>query len=84
MSEKDYTVDDFENMIYALGVELGDPMTGLVVKTLQRNFYEEFKEFDLMSAFDCMVDEVNRVNKLILLHDILIGLCREDLEKLLE
>ena len=82
MDEED-TVDDIEKMIYALGVLLADPMSGLLVKTLQRNFYEEFKDFTLMEAFECMVDEVNRVDKVIELHDILVDCSREDLERLI-
>ena len=58
-------------------------MSGLLVKTLQRNFYEEFKDFTLMEAFECMVDEVNRVDKVIELHDILVDCSREDLERLI-
>lgn len=77
------SVDDFIDMIYALGVLLGDE-NGLIAKTLQKNFYEEFKDFSLMEAFDCMVDEVNRVNKVIELHDILAETSREDLERLLK
>lgn len=76
------SVDDFIDMIYALGVLLSDE-NGLISKTLQRNFYEEFKEFTLMEAFECMVDEVNRLNKVIELHDILAESSREDLERLL-
>lgn len=83
MTEKKYTPDDLEDMIYELGVELSDPMGGLVVKTLQRNFFEEYKEFSLMDAFECMLDEVNRVNKIIELHDVLVDLDRTDLESLL-
>ena len=83
MSDEEYTVDDIEKMIYELGVLLADPMSGLMIRTLQRNFYEEFKDFTLMEAFDCMVDEVNRVNKVIELHDILAETSREDLERLL-
>ena len=81
--DKEYTVDDIEKMIYELGVLLADPMSGLMIRTLQRNFYEEFKDFTLMEAFDCMVDEVNRVDKVIELHDILVDCSREDLERLL-
>ena len=77
------SVDDFIDMIYALGVLLGDE-NGLIAKTLQKNFYEEFKDFTLMEAFECMVDEVNRVNKVIELHDILAEASREDLERLLK
>ena len=82
--DKDYTVDDVEDMIYKLGVELADPMSGLIVRTLKRNFFEEFKDFDVIDAFDCMVDEVNRVQSLIELHDILVEASREDLERLLK
>lgn len=83
MTDKEYTVDDLEKMIHKLGVELSDPITGLMVRNLKRNFFEEFKDFDVIEAFECMVDEVNRVQSLIELHDILVELSREDLERLL-
>lgn len=84
MTEKRFSVDDIEDMLYALGVLLDDPLSGIVLKTLQRNFFEEFKEFTLMEAFDCMVDDVNRVNKVIELHDFLVGISKEDWKALLE
>ena len=80
----EYTVDDLEKMIHDLGVELGDPESGLIVKTLKRDFFEEFKDFSVMDAFECMVDDVNRVDKIILLHDLLAETSREDLERLLK
>ena len=82
MTDKDYTVDDLERMIFDLGVLLSDD-NGVMAQTLRRNFFEEFKDFSIMEAFECMVDEVNRVNKIILLHDILAEASREDLERLL-
>ena len=83
MTDKEYTVDDLQDMIHDLGVELGDPESGLIVKTLKRDFFEDFKDFSVMDAFDCMVDDVNRVQSLIDLHDILAEASREDLERLL-
>ena len=84
MTDKEYTVDDLGNMIHDLGVELGDPESGLIVKTLKRDFFEDFKDFSVMEAFECMVDDVNRVQSLIDLHDILAEASREDLERLLK
>ena len=83
MTDKEYTVDDVEDMIYKLGVELGDEMSGLIVRTLKRDFFEEFKDFSLMDAFDCMVDEVNRVDSICELHDFLVDISRDDWERLL-
>ena len=80
MSDKDYTIDDLLKMIYDLGVLLGDE-NGLIRQTLNKNYGEEYKEFDLMTAFDCMVDEVNRLNNVIELHDIL---AEANLERLLK
>ena len=75
-------MDNLEKMIYDLGVLLGDE-NGLIRQTLNKNYGEEYKEFDLITAFDCMVDEVNRLNNVIELHDLLAEANNEDLEKLL-
>ena len=76
------SVDDFIDMVYALGVLLSDE-NGLIAKTLRRDFFEDYKNFTLMEAFECMVDEVNRVQSLIELHDILAEASKEDLEVLI-
>lgn len=65
---------DFEDAIYDLGVLLCDETQGVIVNTLKKNFYEEYKNFDLITAWECFVDEVNRVNTVCELHDYLIDL----------
>ena len=84
MTEKKYTVDDIENMIYQLGVLLADDFNGLLITTLKKNFDEEYKEFDTVTAWECFVDEVNRVQSVIELHDFLVDIHKEDWKLLLE
>jgi lipopolysaccharide biosynthesis regulator YciM len=63
---------DFEDAIHELGVLLSDDFNGLLISTLKKNFYEEYKQFDTLTAWDCFMDEVNRVNTVIELHDYLV------------
>ncbi len=60
---------EFDDAIYELGVLLADPMTGLMATTMKQNFWEKFKDLELHEAWECFVDEVNRVNTVIELHD---------------
>ena len=71
---------DVEDAIDELGVLLSDSFNGLLISTLKKNFYEEYKQFDTLTAWDCFMDEVNRVNTVIELHDYLV----ENLESLEE
>ena len=71
LMEKQMTPKEIDNAIYQLGVLLADEMTGLIITTMQQNFYEKYKRFDLMIAWDCFVDEINRVETVIQLHDYL-------------
>ena len=71
---------DFEDAIHELGVLLCDETQGLVLKTLKKDFYEEYKDFDTITAWECFVAEVNRVNTVIELHDYLV----ENLDKFKE
>ena len=63
---------ELSNAIYELGVLLTDPLTGLVATTMKQNFWEKFKDLDLLEAWECFVDEVNRVNTIMELHDELV------------
>ena len=60
---------ELNDAIYELGVLLADPTVGLIVTTMKQNFWEKFKDFELLEAWECFVDEVNRVNTVIELHD---------------
>ena len=71
---------DIEDAIDELGVLLSDGFNGLLISTLKKNFYEEYKQFDTLTAWDCFMDEVNRIQTVIELHDYLV----ENLEKLKE
>ena len=75
MSEEPF---DIEDAIHELGVLLADEQTGLMVTTMQQNFYEKYERFELEIAWECFVSEINRVEKAIQLHDWLA----ENIEKL--
>ena len=75
---EDFNVKD---AIYQLGLLLADPTTGLMQKALNTNWNEQYnKDFDIATTFDCFVDDVNRINTVLQLHDWLA----ENIEKLEE
>ena len=75
MSEK----FDIDNAIHELGILLADPMTGLMQKALETNWNEQYnKDFDLITTWECFVDDVNRIETVIQLHDWL----SENIDKL--
>ena len=84
MTEKQFTVEDIEDMIYQLGVLISDASHGLLITTLKKNFFEEYKKFDTITAWECFVDEVNRIQSVVELHDFLVGFNKEDWKLLLE
>lgn len=65
--------EELNNAIYELGVLISDPTNGLIVTTMKQDFYEKFKDFELIEAWDCLVDEINRLNTIIKLHDELVA-----------
>ena len=75
MMDKEF---DIEDAIHQLGVLLIDETQGLLPNTLKKNFDEEYKDFDTITAWECFVEEVNRVNTVCELHDYLV----ENLESL--
>ena len=84
MTEKQFTVEDIEDMIYQLGVLITDASQGLLITTLNKNFFEEYKKFDSITAWVCFVDEVNRIESVVELHDFLAECNKEDWKLLLE
>lgn len=66
MSEEPF---DIEDAVHQLGVLLVDEQTGLIIETMKQDFYEKYKKFDMLTAWECFVDEINRVEKVIQLHD---------------
>lgn len=71
---------ELKDAIYELGVLLTDPTCGLIVTTMKQDFYEKFKVFSLIEAWECLVDEVNRINTVIKLYDELVRREYEDYE----
>lgn len=71
---------NLEDAVYQLGVLLIDETTGIIPKTLKKNFNEEYKNFDTITAWECLVDEINRINAVAELHDYLV----DNLESLKE
>lgn len=68
MSEEPF---DIEDAIHELGILLADEQTGLIIETMNQDFYEKYKKFDLIIAWECFINEINRVEKVIQLHDYL-------------
>ena len=64
--------EELNDAIYELGVLITDPSEGLIIKTMKQDFYEKFKRFELIEAWECVVDEVNRVDTVIKLYDELV------------
>lgn len=77
MTAKRFSIED---AIYELGILLCDETQGLILKTLKKDFYEEYKDFDTITAWECFVGEVNRLNTVCELHDYLV----ENLERFKE
>ena len=71
MTERQFTVEDIEDMIYQLGVLITDASQGILITTLKKNFFEEYKKFDTITAWECFVDQVNRIQSVVELHDFL-------------
>ena len=84
MTEKQFTVEDIEDMIYQLGVLITDASQGILITTLKKNFFEEYKKFDTITAWECFVDQVNRIQSVAELHDFLAECNKEDWKLLLE
>ena len=84
MTEKQFTLEDIEDMIYQLGVLITDASQGLLITTLKKNFFEEYKKFDTITAWECFVDQVNRIQSVVELHDFLAECNKEDWKLLLE
>lgn len=84
MTERQFTVEDIEDMIYQLGVLITDASQGLLITTLKKNFFEEYKKFDTITAWECFVDQVNRIQSVVELHDFLAECNKEDWKLLLE
>ena len=73
---------NFENIMNDLRIILLDERTGLLVNTLKKDFFEEYKEFDIMTSWECFVEYVNMINNIVDLHDILINHSEEIQEML--
>ncbi|WP_292607730.1 hypothetical protein [Methanobrevibacter sp. UBA188] len=84
MTEKQFTVEDIEDMIYHFGVLITDASQGILITTLKKNFFEEYKKFDTITAWECFVDQVNRIQSVVELHDFLAECNKEDWKLLLE
>ena len=74
---------DIKDSVHQLGVLLADEQTGLIVQTMKQDFDEKYKKFEMMIAWECFVDEINRIETVIQLHDWLAENI-EELEQLEE
>lgn len=65
--------EEFKDALYQLGVLITDPTEGLIIKTMKQDFYTKLKHFELIESWECMVDEINRIDTVIKLYDELVG-----------
>lgn len=80
------TKKNFDSMLDELAVLLADEQNGIISSTLKKDFDEAYQEFDLMTAWECFVDEVNRVDTVLELHDVLVDLpeeCKKKINKII-
>lgn len=75
--EEKYTHESINNAITALGIMLEDAMKD-ALNTRYCEKYEDYG-FDLITSFECMLDDVNRIAKVIDLHDALASAGGRDL-----
>ena len=64
------------NGIKQFGILLSDENQGLIKTTMEQNFHEKYKDFDLIENWNCFLDEVTRLETVIELHDQL-AICNE-------
>lgn len=72
---------DVEDAIWQLRILLVDETQGLLQATLKKDFNKEYEQFDLLTAWECFVSEINRIDKVCDLHDFL-AYHIEDIKKL--
>lgn len=68
---------DIEDAVWQLGVLLLDETEGLLQTTLKVNFDKEYERFDLVTAWECFVSRVDRIDKVCDLHDFLVNNMRK-------
>lgn len=73
MKEEEF---DIKDAIKELGILLSDESEGLIQQMLRKDYDKEYEQFDTITAWDCFCSQVNRVNKVIELHDQL-SICNE-------
>ena len=75
--EEKYTHESINNAITALGIMLDDVMKD-ALNTRYADKYEDYG-FDVITSFDCMLDDILRIKKVIDLHDALVDAGSRDL-----
>ena len=75
--EERFTKENIDDAIGQLGIMLEEAMTD-ALNTRYIDKYENF-DFDTITSFSCMLDDINRINKVINLHDALVTTGSRDL-----
>lgn len=75
--EERFTKENIDDAIGQLGIMLEEVMTD-ALNTRYIDKYEDF-DFDTITSFNCMLDDINRINKVINLHDALVTTGSRDL-----
>lgn len=69
---KDVDEMTHNDVVDCLGVLYRIIMEVLIPYTLERDFKEEFKDFETIESFECMLDEVEAIGHVIELYDVLV------------
>lgn len=77
IEEKKYTNETINDAIRALGIMLDEIMAD-ALNTKYSEKYADY-DFDVITAFDCMLDDINRIKEVIDLHDALVDAGSRDL-----
>lgn len=71
------TKESIDDAIRQLGILLEE----IMVDALNTRYIEKYEDFDFdtITSFECMLDDINRINKAINLHDALVTAGSRDL-----
>lgn len=72
-----YTKESIDDAIRQLGILLEE----IIADALNTRYIEKYEDFDFdtITSFECMLDDINRINKVINLHDALVTAGSRDL-----
>ena len=62
---------EIEDAVHQLAILLIDETEGLLQATLKTDFNKKYEQFDTLTAWECLVSHINRIDKVCDLQDFL-------------